>query len=108
MYDSEPIVFTGGAKAETASHRPQRTEQARISFDRRELTAILDMYGRKVADGEWRDYAIDILRDRAVVLDLPAHQRSAAVPDREEPETGAAPGCLRGCRGHGAGSQARP
>lgn len=66
MYDSEPIVFTGGAKAETASHRPQRTEQARISFDRRELTAILDMYGRKVADGEWRDYAIDILRDRAV------------------------------------------
>ena len=27
-------------------------------FDRRELMAILNVYGRKVAEGEWRDYAI--------------------------------------------------
>ena len=37
-----------------------------VSFDRRELNAILNLYGRKVADGEWRDYAMDFLRDRAV------------------------------------------
>ena len=37
-----------------------------VSFDRRELNAILNVYGRKVADGEWRDYAMDFLRDRAV------------------------------------------
>jgi hypothetical protein len=24
------------------------------------------MYGRKVAEGEWRDYAIDMLREKAV------------------------------------------
>jgi hypothetical protein len=37
-----------------------------ISFHRRELDAILRIYGRMVGDGEWRDYAIDHLRDRAV------------------------------------------
>jgi len=37
-----------------------------VAFDRKELTAILNVYGRKVASGEWRDYAIDFLRDRAL------------------------------------------
>lgn len=37
-----------------------------VSFDRRELTTILNVYGRKVAQGEWRDYAIDFLKDRAL------------------------------------------
>ncbi len=35
-------------------------------FQRRELDAILRVYGRMVAAGEWRDYAIDGLKDRAV------------------------------------------
>jgi hypothetical protein len=38
----------------------------RTTFDRYELSAILDLYGRKVAAGAWRDYAIDLLRDKAV------------------------------------------
>jgi hypothetical protein len=37
-----------------------------VTFDRRELDRILGLYGRMVAAGEWRDYAIDFLRDRAV------------------------------------------
>lgn len=37
-----------------------------VSFDRRELEKILRLYGRMVAANEWRDYAIDQLRDRAV------------------------------------------
>ncbi|UHD47726.1 DUF2794 domain-containing protein [Aureimonas altamirensis] len=37
-----------------------------VSFDRRELSEILRIYGRMVAAGEWRDYAIDTLKDRAV------------------------------------------
>lgn len=37
-----------------------------VSFDRRELGEILNIYGRMVAAGEWRDYAIDTLKDRAV------------------------------------------
>ncbi|MEF2071535.1 DUF2794 domain-containing protein [Consotaella sp. CSK11QG-6] len=37
-----------------------------VSFDRRELSEILRVYGQMVAAGEWRDYAIDTLKDRAV------------------------------------------
>ena len=35
-------------------------------FDRHELTQILNVYGRKVAAGEWRDYALDMGFDKAV------------------------------------------
>ena len=37
-----------------------------VSFDRRELTTILNLYGRKVVAGDWRDYAMDFLKDRAL------------------------------------------
>jgi hypothetical protein len=36
------------------------------SFSRYELDAIFSLYGAKVAEGEWRDYSIDFLKDRAV------------------------------------------
>lgn len=39
---------------------------AAVSFDRRELRVIFDLYGAKVAAGEWRDYALDFTPDRAV------------------------------------------
>ena len=42
----------------------QASEQ--VSFDRSELQVILALYGRMVAMGEWRDYAISALRDLAV------------------------------------------
>lgn len=44
---------------------PSRPE-AVVFFERRELDALLRLYGRMVAAGEWKDYAIDGLRDRAV------------------------------------------
>jgi hypothetical protein len=37
-----------------------------IAFDRKELSRILDLYGRMVAAGHWRDYAIEMGRDAAV------------------------------------------
>lgn len=37
-----------------------------VRFDRRELSEILNVYGRHVASGDWRDYAIDFGRERAV------------------------------------------
>jgi Protein of unknown function (DUF2794) len=37
-----------------------------ISFDRREFSLILGLYGRMVAAGEWRDYGISCLREMAV------------------------------------------
>lgn len=37
-----------------------------VHFDRKELDTILNIYGFFVAAGEWKDYAIDGLTDRAV------------------------------------------
>ncbi|MDO8533264.1 MAG: DUF2794 domain-containing protein [Xanthobacteraceae bacterium] len=48
-----------------------------MTFERRELDRILDLYGRKVAAGEWRDYAIAFLRDRAV---FSIFRRAAELP----------------------------
>jgi hypothetical protein len=36
-----------------------------ITFDRKELQLILNVYGRHVAEGEWRDYAMEFGRERA-------------------------------------------
>jgi hypothetical protein len=49
-----------GAPVSNRSHPPE------VWFDRREINAILRVYGRKVAAGEWRDYAIDHRRGEAV------------------------------------------
>ncbi len=38
----------------------------RVSFDQSELRVLLNEYSRRVAAGEWRDYAIDHGRDRAL------------------------------------------
>jgi len=60
--DSDPSQFHGSA---TQASRPVIPPH-QVTFERRELDRILRLYGRKVADGEWRDYAIDFLKDRAV------------------------------------------
>ena len=36
-----------------------------VAFNRREISLLLNVYGRKVAAGEWRDYALDMLKDGA-------------------------------------------
>ena len=48
-----------------------------VGFERMELSRILDLYGRMVAAGEWRDYAMDFTRDVAVFA---AFRRTADVP----------------------------
>jgi hypothetical protein len=50
---------------------------SQVTFNRRELDRILNLYGRKVAAGEWRDYAIDFLKDRAV---FSVFRRASEVP----------------------------
>jgi hypothetical protein len=42
-----------------------RAAPLQIGFDRTELTRILDLYGRMVAAGHWRDYAVHFDRDAA-------------------------------------------
>jgi hypothetical protein len=48
-----------------------------VTFNRLELYRILNLYGRMVADGEWRDYAIDFLKDRAV---FSVYRRASEMP----------------------------
>ena len=64
------------ALAARNSHHTATTSPP-ISFDRRELNQILRVYGRKVADGEWRDYAIDHLKEQAV---FSIFRRTSEVP----------------------------
>ncbi len=67
MSETEPIVLPlarkagGGANLSEGANR-----RGDIAFDRGELNQILNVYGRKVASGEWRDYAIDTLKEKAV------------------------------------------
>ena len=51
---------------------------SQIGFERIELTRILDHYGRMVAAGHWRDYAIELGREAAVFA---AFRRSAERPE---------------------------
>ncbi|MBC7832404.1 MAG: DUF2794 domain-containing protein [Hyphomicrobium sp.] len=81
MSESEPITFSPHAAGNYRGHQTasgQASEAQRcITFTRPELTAILAVYGRKVACGEWRDYAIDLGRDKAV---FSVFRRASEVP----------------------------
>ena len=56
---------------------PTRRE-TQVGFERAEMTRILDLYGRMVAAGHWRDYAIDLGREAAV---FSAFRRTAERPE---------------------------
>lgn len=45
---------------------PPASGPRQVGFERAELARILDLYGRMVAAGHWRDYAIDLGADAAV------------------------------------------
>jgi hypothetical protein len=67
LSETEPIVLPLARKASgDANFSEGGPRRGGIAFDRRELTQILNVYGRKVASGEWRDYAIDTMREKAV------------------------------------------
>src|SRR6516164_9559623 len=68
--ETEPSAWRGG---ELRAPAPANE----VTFSRRELRRILDLYGRMVAAGEWRDYAIDFLKDRAV---FSVFRRASEIP----------------------------
>jgi len=71
--DAEPSENRAAARnAPAAAAVPSR-----VTFNRLELNRILNLYGRMVAAGEWRDYSIDFLRDRAV---FSVFRRASEVP----------------------------
>lgn len=56
---------------------PGQRSPEQVGFGRGELTRILDLYGRMVAAGEWRDYAMNFTRDCAIFA---AFRRTADIP----------------------------
>src|SRR4051794_40602889 len=71
--DIEPSQLHGGEAPVIVALAPA----SHVTFDRCELNRIFGLYGRKVAAGEWRDYAIDFLKDRAV---FSVFRRACEVP----------------------------
>jgi hypothetical protein len=72
--EADPSEPRGGAGQGQSA---QTSVPGKVTFSRRELDRILGLYGRMVAAGEWRDYAIDFLKDRAV---FSVFRRSSEVP----------------------------
>jgi hypothetical protein len=75
MNEAEPETMRGGAAARVLPFPSVTPSQ--VTFDRTELNAILNLYGRMVAAGEWRDYALDFRRDKAV---FSVFRRSSEMP----------------------------
>ena len=79
----EPIeLFRGERPAPRNTETGDASSQGRdrgeqVMFDRKELGTILGLYGRKVAEGEWRDYAIGAGREAAVFA---VFQRTSEAP----------------------------
>lgn len=48
------------------SNKRNTNTPSQITFDRKELSAILNVYGQMVSKGDWKDYALDFLKDKAV------------------------------------------
>ena len=65
MTDGEEEAKSGEAAALVPFASPAPSHR-QIAFNRHELGQILRVYGRMVAAGEWRDYAIDHLAEKAV------------------------------------------
>jgi hypothetical protein len=63
MLRSAQIIPFPASTAENPAKAPKPIEI--VAFNRKELSLLLNVYGRKVAAGEWRDYALDMLKDRA-------------------------------------------
>lgn len=82
MENNEDIVplrpwASGGPAGPQEARTSQERRAEQIAFDRKELGVILGIYGAKVAEGEWRDYALDFGRDKAV---FSIFRRSSEMP----------------------------
>jgi hypothetical protein len=79
LSEAEPIQLSprGSAGFNSSSSFTPTAFPTTVFFTRKELNEILNLYGRKVAAGEWRDYAIDFGRDKAV---FSVFRRASEVP----------------------------
>ncbi|MGF0539793.1 DUF2794 domain-containing protein [Agrobacterium sp. ES01] len=75
--DDENRMESGVASVVDLREYKKSRDPLPVTFHRRELDAILWVYGRMVGDGEWRDYAIDHTREKAV---FSVFKRSGELP----------------------------
>ncbi|MXO72046.1 DUF2794 domain-containing protein [Alteraurantiacibacter buctensis] len=69
--------MAGSPQGATIVPFPGHRAPLQVGFERAELARILDLYGRMVAAGEWRDYAMSFTRDYAA---FSAFRRTADQP----------------------------
>ena len=72
------------------------------SFDRQEITRILDLYGRMVAAGHWRDYALRIDPDVAVFAAYRRHSERPEIRIEKRPALQMKQGAFALVSEHGA------
>jgi len=72
------------------------------TFDRIELMRILDLYGRMVAAGHWRDYALRIDPDVAIFAAYRRHSERPEVRIEKRPELRLKQGAFALVGEHGA------
>jgi hypothetical protein len=72
------------------------------TFDRRELSRIFDLYGRMVAAGHWRDYALRIDPDVAVFAAYRRHSERPEIRIEKRPELRLKQGAFALVGEHGA------
>ncbi len=61
---ADSVDEQSGGNAANLVRFPSRKKPV-VAFDRRELAQILNLYGQYVAEGEWRDYALDFGHEQA-------------------------------------------
>lgn len=69
MSKSDSVTELSGLRTVQAAPAPSPSVvpiPATVAFDRHELREIFNLYGRMVASGEWRDYAMDFGKEKAV------------------------------------------
>ncbi|HEX4768444.1 MAG TPA: DUF2794 domain-containing protein [Lichenihabitans sp.] len=80
MPDAQRNPLGAGLRQGAVTDFPRRSSamgEGVVSFDRHELREIFGLYGRRVAEGEWRDYAIAFTSAKAV---FSIYRRASEVP----------------------------
>jgi Protein of unknown function (DUF2794) len=77
LSEGEPIIQFPRFEPERGQVQQWTNITQQIAFDRKELSLILNLYGRYVASGEWRDYAMDFGSELAT---FSIFRRSSEVP----------------------------
>jgi hypothetical protein len=77
LSDEEPIIPFPRSEPGRGTTGQWNNGPAQIAFDRKELNLILNLYGMQVAEGDWRDYAMDFGRE---VATFSIFRRTSEVP----------------------------